>query len=91
MSEKKTVSAETIVRTIVLVVTLLNQVLTMFGINPLPFSEEELYTTLTAAATVVATIWAWWKNNSFTSAAIAADEYLSALKGKNTDKKTEDM
>lgn len=79
---KKKVSAETLVRTVVLVVALLNQVLTMFGKNPLPFAGEELYSMLTALVTVVATIWAWWKNNSFTSAAIQADVYLARLKGK---------
>ena len=83
--EKKKVSVEAVVRTIVLVVTLLNQVLTMLGKNPLPFAEDELYSMLTAAATVAATLWAWWKNNSFTSAAIQADEYLAELKKTNDE------
>lgn len=86
--QKKKVSVETIVRTIVLAVTLLNQVLTVLGKNPLPFAEDELYTMLTAAATIAATVWAWWKNNSFTTAAIKADEYLAEL--KNTDNETEE-
>lgn len=83
MTEKKKVSVETIVRTIVLAVTLLNQVLTMLGKNPLPFAEDELYALLTTAASVAATLWAWWKNNSFTTAAIKADEYLTELKAEN--------
>lgn len=74
------VSKETIVRTIVLVITLVNQVLTMCGKNPLPFAEDELYTMFTAATTIAATIWAWWKNNSFTGAAIEADKLLKSLK-----------
>lgn len=82
MTEKKKVSVEAIVRTIVLAVTLLNQVLTMLGKNPLPFADDELYTMLTTAATVAASLWAWWKNNSFTPAAIKADEYLTELKAK---------
>lgn len=77
------VSAETVIRTIILTVTLANSVLTMMGKNPLPFSEAELYTGLSAAATIAATLWAWWKNNSFTQNAIAADEYLKALKEGN--------
>ena len=80
---KKKVTTETIIRTIVLVITLINQVLTMLGKNPLPFAEDELYTMLSAAATVAAALWAWWKNNSFTSEAIEADEYLAELKAKN--------
>lgn len=90
MTEKKKVSVETIVRTIVLAVTLLNQVLTMLGKNPLPFAEDELYALLTTAATVAATLWAWWKNNSFTPAAIKADEYLSELKAENKQSESEE-
>lgn len=47
-----------------LFVTLVNTILTMSGKNPLPFAEEELYTWLTAAATVAATLWAWWKTTA---------------------------
>lgn len=87
---KKRVSTETIVRTIVLVITLVNSVLTMSGKNPLPFAEDELYTMLTAAATIAATLWAWWKNNSFTPEAIEADKFLAELKAKNIDTETEE-
>lgn len=73
-------SRETIIRTIVLFVALLNQVLTMFGLNPLPFSDEDIYSGLTMIFTVAATLWAWWKNNSFTQNAIEADEFLKKLK-----------
>ena len=86
MTEKKKVKVETIIRTIVLAITLVNQVLTMLGKNPLPFAEEEIYAFLTTAATIAATIWAWWKNNSFTSEAIQADEYLHELKNPDEEK-----
>lgn len=72
----KNVSKETIVRTIVLVLALFNSVLTMCGKNPLPFSDDELYLGVSSVVTVVATLWAWWKNNSFTQNAIEADEFL---------------
>lgn len=75
----KNVSKETIIRTIILVIALVNQVLTASGKNPLPFSDEELYTGLTAVFTVAASAWAWWKNNSFTQNAIAADAYKDKL------------
>ena len=52
----------------------------MFGINPLPFSDEEVYTAGTTIVTAVAAIWAWWKNNSITPAAIEADQQLKQLK-----------
>ena len=76
----KKIPTETIIRAIVLFVTLVNTILTMSGKNPLPFAEDELYAWLSAAATVAATLWAWWKNNSFTPEAIQADKYLAELK-----------
>ena len=55
----KKIPTQTIIRAIVLLVTLVNTILTIFGKNPLPFAEDELYAWLTAAATVAATLWAW--------------------------------
>lgn len=74
------VSTETLIRTIVLFITLLNQTLTMLGKNPLPYSETDIYGFLTALVTIGATVWAWWKNNSFTQAALKADELMKELK-----------
>ena len=82
--QRKKIPTETIIRAIVLFVTLVNTILTMSGKNPLPFAEEELYAWLSTAATVAATLWAWWKNNSFTPEAIQADEYLAELKANST-------
>ena len=83
----KNVSKDTVIRTIVLVVTLANTLLTAFGKNPLPFSETEIYQAVSAICTVAATVWAWWKNNSFTSAAIKADEYMHQLKAEAKEEK----
>jgi SPP1 family holin len=77
---KTKVSKETIIRTVLLVVTLVNMGLTAFGKNPLPFAEEDIYTVVSFLFTAAASIWAWWKNNSFTKAAIKADEQLKAMK-----------
>lgn len=78
----KNVSSGTIVRTIVLIVALINTVLTGIGKNPLPFSDEQVYNIVSNAVTVIASLWAWWKNNSFTKNAIAADEYMKELKNE---------
>ena len=77
---KAKISTDTIIRTIVLGIALLNQILTMCGINPLPWSEDEAYTITSTIVTAVAAIWSWWKNNSFTKAAIEADKELKTLK-----------
>jgi SPP1 family holin len=76
------VSKETIVRTVVLFVALLNTVLNACGKNPLPFSDDEVYTGVSAVVATVAAIWAWWKNNSFTAAAVKADEVLKIEKAE---------
>lgn len=82
----KKISKETLIRTAVLLVALVNSVLTMLGKNPLPFSENEIYQAISAICTVAATAWAWWKNNSFTDAAVKADEYMKQLKEAKKEK-----
>ena len=76
------VSTETIIRTIILMVALTNQILTATGKNPLPFSDEVIYEAVTLSVTIGASLWAWWKNNSFTKSAIAADKIMNVLKGR---------
>ena len=71
---------ETIIRTIITGIALLNALLTMSGKNPLPFSDDEIYTFLSMAATLATTLWVWWKNNSFTVPAIKADKIMQKLK-----------
>lgn len=83
------IGADTYVRTAFLVIALVNTVLTACGANPLPFSEEELYEGVSAIVTVIASLWAWWENNSFTKAAIAADaEYERIKKQENEPAQT---
>ena len=49
-----------LVRTAVLFLALLNQLLMVFGYSILPISEQELSELLTALFTAVAAMWAWW-------------------------------
>jgi len=70
------VSLGTISRTVFLALALVNSLLTAFGKNPLPFSDEELYAGVSSVVTVIASLLAWWKNNSFTKEAVKADKYL---------------
>lgn len=79
------ISTETIIRTIVLAIALVNQVLTSMGKNPLPFAEDTIYELVTLLVTIGASAWAWWKNNSFTKAAIEADEYMKHLKNGESE------
>ncbi len=74
---------QTIIRTVALLIALLNQILLFVGKNPLPFSEEGIFEAVSLAVTVGASLWTWWKNNSFSAAAVEADRYLSALRSVN--------
>ena len=71
---------EVLIRTAVLVAALINQILVLSGKNTLPFSEEEITRGLTAVFTAAASLWAWWKNNSFTKAARKGDEAVAAAR-----------
>lgn len=73
---KRKIEKMTIVRTAVLAFALINQVLTISGYNPFPFTDEEFGQAVSMVLTAAASLWAWWKNNSFTQNAIIADEYL---------------
>lgn len=65
----------TIIRTIVLIFALTNQGLTIAGKSPLPFDDAAVAEGVSMILTAAASLWAWWKNNSFTRSAIAADQY----------------
>ena len=64
----------TLARTIILALALINQILSVCGVAVLPIEDGQIETLVSTAWTVAAAVAAWWKNNSFTSAAIAADQ-----------------
>ena len=77
------ISAGTIARTACLLLALLNQVLCALGKSPLPIESETLNQLVTTSLTVAAALVSWWKNNSFTKEAIAADKEYDRLKAKS--------
>ena len=76
------ISAGTIARTAVLALALINQLLSALGKPVLPIESGTLEQLVTAGITTVAALIAWWKNNSFTIAAIQADKYLEDKKSQ---------
>lgn len=74
------IKTETIVRTVVLLLALVNQILESTGHSVIPITDDQVSEILTLAFTIGASLWAWWKNNSFTKNAIEADEVLKRLK-----------
>ena len=77
--EQQQISAGTIARTAALLLALVNQLLTVAGHSPIPLAEEQLQQLAASCATVIAAVWSWWENNSFTKNALAADACLQAL------------
>lgn len=74
----KGVSVQTWVRTIVLILALINQALVMFGKSDNEISLDAWASYATYALTAVSSIWSWWKNNSFTDKAQNADGVLNS-------------
>ena len=77
-----TISAGTIARTACLLLALTNQVLSAVGKPMLPIESATVEQLVTAGITTVTALVAWWKNNSFTAAALEADKTFDRLKAQ---------
>ena len=74
------VSKETIIRTVLQLVAIINIILQMTGKNTLPFTDDEISQFISLVFLICTSIATWWKNNSFTKNAIEADKLLDQLK-----------
>ena len=72
----------TIARTAALALALTNQLLSAAGKPVLPIENAQLEQLVTSGLTVAASVAAWWKNNSFTPAALEGDIVMNRIKGK---------
>ena len=69
-----------IVTILVTLFLLANAGLSLAGFNPLPFTDEQVSATLFAVVGVIGTIYGWWKNQNITSASLAGQQLVDALK-----------
>ena len=74
--KKINITKGTLIRTILLVFALINQILAVFGKSPIPIDDDTVTNLISTVWTVIASLIAWWKNNSFTDKAIKADKML---------------
>lgn len=58
----------------------LNSVLSGFGVNPLPFTNEEVATAVSGFGAVVMTIVVWWRQNVMTKAAGEGHKVTTLIK-----------
>lgn len=77
------VSKSTIIRTVVLLLVLINIILRQFGVHPIDISENDIACIIELVIEIGAIVCAWWYNNSFTEAAKRADEFFKNLKGED--------
>lgn len=54
------ISTGTITRTIILALALINQILTVTGVSPIPLENETITELISAGALVIASLVAWW-------------------------------
>lgn len=72
------VSVGTWVRGVLLVISIVNMALVALGKAPVSVQYEEVYALVSIVLSAAVGIASYWKNNSFTAAAQAADEFLHA-------------
>lgn len=76
-----------VIRLIVALVPVVNIVLVQMGWSPLPFTESEINTGLSAIVAVAGIVYAWWKNNNMTPEAQSLQPTLVELKRLNKEDK----
>lgn len=82
-SETSKITSGTIIRSLVLILALINQILTSTGHSIIPITDEQINSIVSIIFTVVTSLVAWWKNNSFTKAAIEGDKTMKKIKSSN--------
>lgn len=74
------VSKSTIVRTIMLVIVLINLILEKCGVDIIKADESTVLQAVEYIIEIAAIIAAWWYNNSFSKKALKAQQYLEELR-----------
>lgn len=74
------ITRRTIISTVINLLAFVNAVMVMLGKPVLNIDNGDLTIAINAIITVVVWAYGFWKNNSFTPAAIKADEYLDLLR-----------
>lgn len=64
------------IRTIVLILALVNQFLVSFGLNPIPGDMNAWYEVVSTVVTAAVAVWTWFKNNYITAKGKAQKEVI---------------
>lgn len=82
------ISKWTIVRTIMILLVIVNMLLKAFGVNTIDINENAILGVVETLIEIGAIAAAWWYNNSFTEKARKADDFFKKLKESDTDVQT---
>lgn len=74
------VSVGTWIRLSMVMLALVNVILRMLGVQTIPVATEDVADLISGLFVIATALTAYWKNNSFTAAAIEADEYMRRLR-----------
>lgn len=74
------ISKGTIIRTILIVIVLLNIILEKLGVDVIQADESEIAMLVETIIKIAVIVVGFWKNNSFSEKAIKADEFLKELR-----------
>lgn len=74
------ITKSTIVRTILVALVIINFVLEKFGVDLIPVNESNILMFVETVIEIAVLAVGFWKNNSYTPAAIKADEFLKELR-----------
>lgn len=75
-------SGETVARTVAFGLVWLNQLFAFVGAPTLNLDPDAVYAGVSTGITFAVSFLAWWKNNSFTKAAIVGDQVKDALQAE---------
>jgi len=79
----------TIVRTVLLLIVIINMILKASGKQIINVDESQVYEVVELLISLAIIIVSWWKNNSFTENAQKADEYLAELRRLEKEEREE--
>lgn len=76
----KNVKRGTVIRGLLMLLVIVNYILASIGVNPINIEGSTIAEISTVLLTVGTFVLSYWKNNSFTKAAQAADAKLTEVK-----------
>lgn len=85
----KNLDKGTVIRTAVLFLAIINQILAVMGKSPLPIDSDQLTNLISTGFTTITALAAWWKNNDFTEAAREGTAHMKRLKTERKQAKNQ--